>query len=115
MEALLDEDNLKTVDEVLDEYREYIEEMYECELTFDIARKIGIKSFDVYDWSKEHPEEYQKFYDEMYKEKCENKVMALEKKLKGKELLYVIYEGDEWNSYFEYQKMKQLCELMDYH
>lgn len=115
LKALNDEEYQVELSEILNEYREYWEENLWCDLYWEIATIVKIDTSEVEDWINNHPEEYKKIYDEIYKRECETRVQELEEKLKGKELIFSINEGDEWNSYDEYQKMEQLCGVMDYH
>lgn len=115
MQTLTDSDNEAELEDILSEYREYLEGIMWYDLDDALQRAYGIKFFDVEDWKKEHPTEYQEIYDKCYAEHCEKKVKELEESLKGKKYLFVIEEGDEYSSYFEYEAMKQLVAMMDYH
>lgn len=115
MQTLTDSDNEVELKDVLFEYRDYLEGIMWYDLDNALQHAYGVKFFDVRDWKEEHPTEYQEIYDKCYAEHCEKKVKELEKSLKDKKHLFVVDEGDEYSSYFEYQNMKQLVAMMDYH
>lgn len=115
METLKNPDNETILEDILFEYREYLEDNLWYYLYDEIYDSYHIKSFEIDEWSKKYPAEYQKIYNKCYEECCENKIKELEESLKNKKHLFVIYEGDEYSSYYEYEDMKQLVALMDYH
>lgn len=119
MELLNDEENERSLEEVLDEYREYCD----GELYYYMDHKIhdrmgipyGLTHEQMMKLATERKDEYDKVYQKVYNEYCEQKVQNLKEKLSDNKHLLVINEGDEYSSYEELYHMKEVVAIMDYH
>ncbi len=115
MELLNDEENEKSFDEALYEYREYLESDLCYYVHQEIHFRFGIDYPDIEEWIETHEAEHQKIYDEIYEEHCAKWIRKLEENAKDKNHLLIITEGDEWSSYDELCHLNQLVATMDYH
>ena len=77
-------------EEIISEYREYVEDMAHFRASDYIKRKKGLSWVESYDYVKNHPDEINALVSDIVKEQMEE----LEEKIKGMEVVVMIEYED---------------------
>ena len=87
---IMEQKDAQSIEEIINEYREYLESEAEWSVRNLLEKEMGMCWSTVYDWTKEHPQEFQKRINDIVKKKMKE----LKEQLKGKKLVVMLEYSD---------------------